>query len=225
MHTWLAALAILTLSLPTLAQAQGRGGGPPRPIAGNGVEIPGWWARLDNPKDSRDGLKVAPAGSGIHAMTGPNAIYWDPQQEWDGEYTVKATFTLNKPASHQVAYGLFIGGTDLAGDDQAYTYFVIRQDGRYLIKKRTGATTTNVAGDWAEHAAVMKPEASGTQANELSIRVTGDTVVFMANGKDVAMHPASAVNTAGVAGLRIGHGLDVQIDGFDVTEDGAGGSN
>jgi hypothetical protein len=33
------------------------------------------------------------------------------------------------------------------------------------------------------------------------------------------------VNTAGVAGLRIGHGLDVQIDGFDVTEGGAGGSN
>ena len=54
MHKWLASVAILLLTLPVLAEAQGgRGGGaaaPARPVAGNGVEIPGWWARLDDPK-------------------------------------------------------------------------------------------------------------------------------------------------------------------------------
>ena len=219
MQKWLAAVAVVLLTLPTLAQAQGRGGPPPpRPVAGHGLEVPGWWARADDPKEARTGLKVVPSGSGIHAVTGPTAIFFDPQQDWEGQYTAKANFTLNKPASHQVAYGLFIGGTSLNEDDQQYTYFVIRQDGKYLIKKRNGAKTMNVAGDWADHAAVAKPDASGRQTNELSIGVAKDTVTFMVNGQTVATHPANAVDTVGIVGLRIGHGLDVQIDDFDVTE-------
>ena len=39
--------------------------------------------------------------------------FFDPQQDWEGQYTVKANFTLNKPASHDVAYGLFAGGQDM----------------------------------------------------------------------------------------------------------------
>jgi hypothetical protein len=218
MHKWLASLAILALALPAAAAAQGRGGGPPpRPIAGHGVEVPGWWARVDEPAQVKQAMKFVPMGAGLHATTGPNAIFWDPQQEASGQYTVKATFTLNKPASHPVAYGLVIGGMDLSEDNQRYTYFVIRQDGKFLIKKRNGAATSNVAGDWADHAAVVKPDA-GKAANELSIRVAKDGVTFMVNGKDVAQHPVSALDTEGVAGLRIGHGLDLQIDGFAVDQ-------
>jgi hypothetical protein len=40
----------------------------------------------------------------------------------------------------------------------------------------------------------------------------------MVNGKEVASHPATSIDTTGVVGLRIGHGLDVQIDGFAVTQ-------
>jgi hypothetical protein len=229
MHKCLAAIAILLLTVPALAEAQGgRGGGPPapaRPIAGNGVEVPGWWGRLDDPKEGREGLKFAPSGSGIRAITGPNMIFFDSQQNWDAQYTVKGTFTMNKPASHEVAYGLFVGGTNLDQDNQRYTYLVIRQDGKFLIKKRNGAATSNVAGDWADHAAVKKPDASGKQTNELSIRVAKDAVTFLINGQEVARHPATAVDTVGIAGLRIGHGLDVQIDNFTVTQDGANRTN
>ena len=223
MHKWLASLAILALAVPALAEAQGgrggapggRGGGPPRPVAGNGVEVPGWWARVDEPAQVKQAMKVVPMGSGIHVTTGPNAIFWDPQREASGQYTVKATFTLNKPASHPVAYGLLIGGADLSEDDQRYTYFVIRQDGKFLIRKRNAAAVTDVAGDWADHAAIVKPD-SGKAANELSIRVAKDGVTFMANGKEVAKHPPAAVDTEGVTGVRVGHGLDLQIDGFTV---------
>ena len=38
---------------------------------------------------------------------------------------------MTKLASHDVAYGLFVGGQDLDNDKQRYTYFVIRQDGKY----------------------------------------------------------------------------------------------
>jgi hypothetical protein len=241
MHKWLAAVVILALSIP--AVAQDRGGGPPqgrgagaaapgrgagapgggrgaapRPIAGNGIEVGGWWARLDNPKEPRTALKFATMGTGLHATTGPNVILYDPQEDWEGPYTTKAALTMTKPASHQVAYGLFVGGQDLDTDKQRYTYFVVRQDGKYLIRKRTGATTTDVAGDWADHAAIQKPNAQGSQANELAIQVGRDTVTFMANGQTVATQPAKAVDVIGISGLRIGHGLDVHIEGFSVTQ-------
>jgi len=148
------------------------------------------------------------AAPGLHATTGPNMILFDADEDWEGPYTTKATFTMTKLASHEVAYGLFVGGQDLDNDKQRYTYFVIRQDGKYLIRKRTGATVTNVAGDWADHAAIQKPNAQGSQTNELAIQVGRDTVTFLANGQTVATQPAKAVDAVGISGLRIGHGLD-----------------
>lgn len=229
MHKWLAFAAILLVTVPAVAEAQGgRGGGPPaaaRPVAGNGIDIPGWWGRLDDPKENRAGLRLTSSGGGVHVITGPNAIFFDPQAGGDTDYTVKARFTQNKPASHQVAYGLFIGGSDLDLDNQRYTYFVIRQDGKFLIRRRDGTKTTNVAGDWADHAAIVKADAAGTQVNELSIGVAKDVVTFMANGQVVARHPANAVDTNGIAGLRIGHGLDLQVDGFAATSGAASRTN
>jgi hypothetical protein len=231
MHKWFAAVVVLALTLPAVAQERGggagRGGGgpqgpgagrgaPPRPAAGQGIEVGGWWARLDDPKESRAGLKFVTMGTGLHATTGPNLILYDPEEDWEGPYTTKATLTMTKLASHEVAYGLFVGGQDLDTDKQRYTYFVIRQDGKYLIRKRTGATTANIAGDWADHAAIRKPNAQGSQTNELAIGVGRDTVTFTANGQVVATQPRSAVDAVGISGLRIGHGLDVQIERFSV---------
>jgi len=239
MHRWLSAVVVLALSLPVIAQdrggappgrggsdgAQGRGAGPaggrgapPRPVAGNGIEVGGWFGRLDDPKEGRTGLKFVTMGTGLHATTGPNMILFDADEDWEGPYTTKATFTMTKLASHDVAYGLFVGGQDLDNDKQRYTYFVIRQDGKYLIRKRTGATVTNVAGDWADHAAIQKPNAQGSQTNELAIQVGRDMVTFLANGQTVTTQPAKAVDAVGISGLRIGHGLDVQIEGFSVTQ-------
>jgi hypothetical protein len=234
MQKWLVSVAILVLCFMAVGEAQrgrgagaggpggpggpgGFGGPPPRPVAGNGVEVPGWWARLDDVKEGMKGLKFTSMGSGLHATTGPNINFWDPQQTAKGNYTVKATFTVAKPPSHPVAYGLFIGGANLSEDNQKYSYFVIREDGQFLIKKRNGAATSNVAGDWAANPAVTG-RVAGVQKNELSITVGGGRVSFMANGKEVATHPASAIDTDGIVGLRIGHVLDVQIDGFAVEQ-------
>ena len=217
MHRWLAIVVVLALSVSAIAQ--NRGGGPPQsPAAGHGIEVGGWWARLDNPKEPRTGLKFVTMGTGFRATTGPTVILFDPNEDWEGPYTTKATLTMTKLASHQVAYGLFVGGQDLDSDKQRYTYFEIRQDGKYLIRKRSGSSVSDVAGTWADHAAIQKPNASGSQTNELAIQVGRDAAVFMANGQTVATHPAAAVDVVGMSGLRIGHGLDVQVDGFSVTQ-------
>jgi len=217
---------ILAFAFATIGHAQrGRGGGgpggfgaaPPRPVAGNGVEVPGWWARMDDPKEPRTGLRFSAMSGGLHATTGPNITFWDPQQTAAKQYTVKATFTVTRPPSHPTAYGIFIGGAALSENGQKYTYFVIREDGQFLIKKRNGAATSDVAGDWAANPAVTG-RAAGVQKNELSIQVANGRVSFMANGKEVASHPATAVDTDGIVGLRIGHGMDIQIDGFAVEQ-------
>jgi len=232
MQKWLVSVAILALAFMAVGEAQrggapggGRGGAPggarggrgaaPRAIAGHGVEVPGWWARLDNVKEPATGLKFAPMGGGFHATTGPNIIFWDPQQTAMGQYVVKAIFTVTKQPSHEVSYGLFIGGANLDQDSQRYSYFLIRENGQFLVKKRTGATTSNVAGDWAPNPAIVAL-AGGTQKNEMSVQVGGGTVSFMVNGKEVANHPAASIDTDGIVGLRVGHGMDIQIDGFAV---------
>jgi len=158
MHRWLVAVVVvLTLSISALAQNRG-GGAPQAPTAGNGIEVGGWWARLDDPKEARTGLKFVTMGTGFRATTGPTIILFDPNEDWEGPYTTKATLTMTKLASHQVAYGLFVGGQDLDTDKQRYTYFEIRQDGKYLIRKRSGSTIADVAGSWADHAAIQKAQ-------------------------------------------------------------------
>lgn len=216
MQKWLVSVVILVLTFAATGHAQ-RGGGPSRPVAGHGVEVPGWSARVDDPKQGVAGLKFVSAGGGMHVTTGPNVTLWDPQQAASGEYVVRATFTVPKAPSHPVAYGLIFGGADLTEDSQKYSYFVIREDGQFLVRRRDGAKTMSVGGDWAAHAAVAGRMAAG-QKNELAVQVGGGRVRLLANGQEVASHPASALDTEGIVGLRIGHGLDVQVDGLTVEQ-------
>ena len=62
-----------------------------------------------------------------------------------GLNTVKGTFTLLKPSGHNNYYGLVFGGSDLDNAKQSYTYFLVAQDGTFLVKKRDGdGSTQNV---------------------------------------------------------------------------------
>lgn len=177
-----------------------------------GGKLPaGWQARLDN----AGAVKFEPMGGGFHVASGPAGIYYKPEQKVSGTYETHVTFTQLEPAAHPEAYGLFVGGSDLQGDNQKYTYFLIRQDGKFLVKKRDGAATPNVMS-WTENAAIKKADASGKMTNALSVEVGADKVRFLVNGTEVASQPKSQIDTNGVAGLRINHNLNVQIEGFGV---------
>ncbi len=210
-----AAVAMLALSLSTSGLAQHQHGTTPAAGPSGGVKVAGWEARLDRANQSVDNLSFMQMGAGLHVTTGPAAIFWKPDQTATGSYSVKATFSMPKPPARAEGYGLFVGGADLKGDTQKYTYFLIRHDGKVIVKRRNGAQVDTLL-DWTEQAAVNKPDATGRISNEMTITVTSSTVTFSVNGKDVHSQPASSVDTSGIAGLRVNHGLDVHVNGWSI---------
>jgi hypothetical protein len=207
------ACAALAAAVMT-AQGQPTAGDADRMMRGSGQLPAGWHGRLDSGATQMTGVSVMQMGTGIHFMTGPAGIYYKNDQP-SGTYRLEATFRQMEPAAHPEAYGLFVGGSDLDGASQRYTYFEVRQDGRFLIRKRNGVETPTVK-DWTESAAITKTDARGRTQNTLAIAVAPDTVRFLVNGTEVASVPASQVDTAGIAGLRVNHNLNVHVEGFGV---------
>lgn len=191
----------------------GRTGGPP--LLGATTIPAGWQARLDRPTDLITNLTFVAIRTGLHFTTGPAGAFYQPSSLAKGAYQVRAGFTQTKPSNYPEGYGLFIGGADLQGPNQQYTYFLVRQDGRYIIKRRIGAETKTIQ-DWTANATIVKPNTQGQSDNVLSV-VVGPTVRFIVNGTEVSTQPRAAIDTEGVAGLRVNHNLDLHVEGFTVT--------
>ena len=129
-----------------------------------------------------------------------------------GTYRISASFTQTQPSNHPNAYGLIFGGSDLAGPNQRYSYFVIRENGEFLIKKRMGSETPTVV-DWTAHDAINVFERT---TNRLTVEVGSDQVRFLVNGTEVSTQPRSDLDTNGITGLRVNHFLNVHIDNLDL---------
>lgn len=177
----------------------------------------GWTARLDRANANAADLMFMQMGTGFHAVTGPAAILYNPATTATGSYTATGTFRQNQASAHPEGYGLFIGGRNLTADNQDYLYFIVRQDGKYMIKHRAGAETHTLA-DWTANPAVRAIDAQGQATNALSVTSTPTHVRFAVNGTQVAEFPrAPMLNTDGAVGLRMNHNLDVAVTDFAVT--------
>lgn len=177
----------------------------------SGAELPdGWEVRVDGDQPVDD-VVFATMGEGFHATTGPAAVFYNPDWNRSGDYEFAARFTQTKAPEHPEAYGIIIGGTDLAGAEQAYSYFLVRNTGEYFIANRAGDERT-VVMDWTAHDAVEKQDEDGRQTNVLGARLEGDEVIFTANGVEVDRRPRSEVHADGLVGYRINHRLDIHID-------------
>jgi hypothetical protein len=185
----------------------------------------GWKVRVDRSTEASDpdasgSIKFVSAGSGFHATNPQAAVYWNPANTATGAYTLKGTFTLLRPSNHTNYYGLVFGGKNLEGPEQSYLYFVVAQDGTWLIKRRTGdRSTSDVAGRMSNDA-VKTPDASGKSVNALEVRVHADKVDFVVNSTVVHTEPKSGAmaNTDGIYGMRVNHLLDVQADALTVAK-------
>jgi hypothetical protein len=182
----------------------------------------GWKVRADRSTSASDpdaagSIHFMTMGKGFHAVNPQAAVYWNPSNTATGAYTLKGTFTLLKPSGHTNYYGLVFGGSDLEGPQQTYLYFLVAQDGSWLVKHRAGdAATHDVAR--GPNAAVKKPDASGKSTNALEVRVANDKVDYVVNGTVVHSTPKSGMTakTDGIYGIRVNHLLEVQIDDFGV---------
>jgi len=202
-----AAVVVLLVAAPLVAQA-------PK----------GWKVRADRSASASDpdaagNIKFVTMGSGFHATNPQAAVYWNPENTATGSYTLKGTFVLQKPSGHTNYYGLIFGGSGLEGASQSYNYFLVAQDGTWLIKHREGEATSDIAPK-AANDAVKKPDASGKSTNALEVRVQPTKIDYVVNGTVVHSTPktGAAAKSDGVYGIRVNHLLEVHVDGFGVTK-------
>jgi hypothetical protein len=184
----------------------------------------GWKMRVDRSAEASDpdapgDIKFVTMGGGFHATNPKAAVYWNPANTAKGAYTLKGTFTLMKPSGHTNYYGLVFGGSGLEGAQQSYLYFVVAQNGSWLIKQRNG-DATSVVSPKTPNDAVKKPDDTGKSTNALEVRVGADKVDFVVNGTVVHSDAKSGAlaNTDGIYGIRVNHLLEVQVDGFGVSK-------
>lgn len=183
----------------------------------------GWKMRVDRSTEASDPdgpgeIKFVTMGTGYHATNPQASVYWNPANSASGNYTLKGSFVLQKPSGHANFYGLAFGGSGLEGAEQKYHYFLVAQNGMWLIKTRDGAATTNVVAKIANDA-VAKPDAAGQSTNNLEVRVGADKTDFVVNGTVVHSAPKSAaLKTDGIWGARVNHQLEVHINGLAVSK-------
>ena len=185
----------------------------------------GWKVRPDRSTSAVDPdaagvIKFVTMGTGFHATNPQAAVYWNAANTATGAYTLKGTFTLTKPSGHVNYYGLVFAGSDLDGPKQSYLYFVIGQDGTWLIKKRNGDAATEDVTAKTSNDVVKKLDATGKSTNTLEVRVTPADVQYVVNGTVVHTTPKAGLTakTDGIYGIRVNHQLDVHIDGFGISK-------
>lgn len=205
---WLVALAFVPLG----AHAQDK--------ASASAPVPaGWSVRMD---EGAPPAKFITMGPGYHVTSGGAGIYYAAKDaQPNAPFVVSANFRqTTKNMGHGdagEAFGLFAGGRDLTdAAKQTYFYFLVRQDGKYLINHRAGTAVHKIV-DWTASPAVHKFDDMPNAKNDLAIAVGRDSVRFMINGTEVhAISRQEISDASGDVGFRINHHLDVHIANFAV---------
>jgi len=215
---------VLALALVPSAPAQSQDQSPKKPaedadhaVQGGGALPAGWSARPDGTGDIKS-VKFVTMAPGYHLTLGPATILYRKTDQAKGSFHTLATFHQMKKLKHSEGYGLFMGGQALDGKGQKYTYFLVRDDGKYLIKRRDGDKTSDVSKGWTAHPAVKKGDAEGKATNllEIDAKQNPSKVDFKVNGQTVHTADAASTHVPGIVGLRVNHNLDLHVEGFDL---------
>jgi hypothetical protein len=184
----------------------------------------GWKVRTDRSAEASDpdaagAVKITTTAGGFHINTPQAAVFWNPANTATGNYTLKGTFTLMHPTGHAEYYGIIFAGNGIEGASQSYLYFVVAEDGTWLVKHRSGSSTDTVV-DKTPNTAVKQPDASGKATNALEVRVGASKIEFVVNGTVVGSTPKSGVaaKADGMYGIRSNHQLEIQVDGFGLAK-------
>lgn len=208
--------AVLMLVASRLdAQSGGAGAQPQHLTGGNEGKRPiGWQVRYDaGPEKARstDSISFVQMTPGFHVTTGTAAIMWHADSTARGDFTLEGSmFLFPTNGRDQEGYGILLGGVDLGGPTQRYTYFLLRNDGRFLVKQRRGDAFTTLV-DWKELPAIKRQAGGDAMKNDLQVEVQGGTVRFLVNGALATVLPRAQVNPDGIFGLRINHRVNAHV--------------
>ena len=172
-----------------------------------------------DPDDVAD-VTLEANGSSFTVGTGPAAVVWDPGNTASGEYEVKGTFRLEEPSDHTNYYGLVFGASELDNSNQNYLYFLVGQDGSFILKHRANDDAVHDIVARTPHDAVTTPGDDGKSVNDLEVRVGADELTLVVNGTVVHTEARAgmASRTNGIFGVRINHRLPgVTVEGLGVS--------
>lgn len=213
---------VWVLFCSTIVMAQDRP--DPNKPQGTNLEVPeGWEVRLDHEMEDV-AISSKPASADIyfvnmtpgwHITTGPAGIFYHPENTASGDFIVKSELHFFDPGDrNREGYGIFLGGSDLKGENQSYIYFLLRNTGEFLVKQRTGEET-EVLQNWTPSSAIVKYENGVTEnssvMNTLEVAVVGNIISFSINGEEVASMNSSKLTTDGIFGLRVNHSVNLHI--------------
>jgi hypothetical protein len=177
----------------------------------------GWSVRPDGSGQATE-VKVVAAQPGWKLTSGPASILYRATDRGAGNYRVTAKIALQPgTGAHQEAYGVFLGGTDLAKAGQSYTYFIIRGDGTWKVKRRRGPDTGSITRGWTANPAIVRDRPDGPAVNEIAVVMGARNVRFLVNGQELWSGVRSEVGGDGIAGIRLNHNLSIQLESFAVT--------
>jgi len=207
---------LLAVPLLLLAMACGTADAPdPAPLQlEEAATEPAEWR--SNPADGVE-LDLGTGGL-LRVTTGPHAVLWPVGAgAMEPPYGVTALLRKQAGRTHE-GYGLVFGGSGLENpeEQQSYSYFLVRGDGSFLVRRREGAEVP-IVRPWTAHQAVNADDANGRATNELSVLVGAEEVVFLVNGEEVDRHPVGALRLSGTPGLRVAHDLQLEVADFHVS--------
>ena len=180
-----------------------------------------WSVRFDDPSSSEADLEMfVEMPPGWHVTSGPPAVYWGPEMEASGDFRVEMEVFLFDPGQRREAFGVFVGGREMEGDAVEYSYFLIRNGGEFIVKRREGPEAPTVL-PWAAHPAILsfedREEGGATVKNVLVVEARGETVRFFVNDAEVASLPRAQFATDGAYGFRVNHGLNLHVSKLEMS--------
>jgi hypothetical protein len=171
----------------------------------------GYVTRFDNSNAKSSDVSYSERETGKwEVKTGPAHILYSPGDTAANKYSVSATFEQLEAPAHPEAFGVFIGGTKLGSAAEKYTYFIVRGDGKYMVKVRNGSDTRTIA-DWTSNPVIPKQDASGKALYGIRIDVRDGNASVSVNGAPVTTISGKQAPLNGITGVRINHNLHLIV--------------
>ncbi|HEY8311279.1 MAG TPA: hypothetical protein VIG47_12020 [Gemmatimonadaceae bacterium] len=198
------------ITASTAASAAVSGADSDRAAKGGGLPT-GYAAVFDHADAHNSDLSYSQKEPGRwEVKTGPAHILFAPRDTAANKYSVSATFEQLEAPAHPEAFGVFIGGSNLNSPSARYTYFLVRGDGKYMVKVRDGANIRTVA-DWTAQPSIPRQDGAGKGLYGIKIDVSGTTANVSVNGVPITTISGKNAPLNGVTGVRINHNLHLIV--------------